>query len=166
MINTNDHRTRVVADAYLATLGRYADPGGLRYWTGYLAGGGHIEQLTGSLVGSTEYALQFGTNYDSYVKASFQTLLGRSVDPGGQAYWAGRLSAGDPMWHVAASLSHSYEWYRNEVVFDFVHYHNGFPDDAGLNFWAHSLQSGMPDSTVVATLVGSPGYATWAGTHP
>jgi hypothetical protein len=166
MIGTNDYRTRVVADAYLATLGRYVDPGGLQFWTGYLANGGHLEQLTGSLVGSSEYASGFGTNYDSYVKAVYQTLLGRGTDPAGQAYWVGRLSAGDPMWHVAASVSHSYEWYRNEVVFDFVHYHNGFPDGQGLGYWAQSLQSGMNDSTLVATLVGSPTYASWAATHP
>ncbi len=166
MLSTLDYRNRVVADAYLGTLGRYPEPSGQQYWAGYLASGGHTEQLTGALVGSLEYSSRFGMNFDAYVKAAYQTLLGRPADAAGEAFWVGRLSAGDPMWHVAASLSHSYEWYQNEVVFDFVHYHVGYPDAPGLSFWAHSLQSGMPESTLVATLVGTPTYATWATTHP
>ncbi len=166
MINTDAYRQRVVADAYLATIGRYPEPAGMQYWTGVLASGGGLQTLTGSLAGSPEYAAGFGTNYDAYVRAIYQTLLGRLPDSAGEAFWVGRLSSGIPVWNVAASISHSYEWYSNEAVFDFVHYHNGFPDGPGLNYWAHALQSGVNDTTLVAALVGSGTYSTWAATHP
>ncbi|HEY2706339.1 MAG TPA: DUF4214 domain-containing protein [Candidatus Dormibacteraeota bacterium] len=166
MINTDAYRQRVVADAYLATIGRYPDAPGMQYWTGRLAAGVGLEQLTGSLAGSPEYAAGFGTNYDAYVRAIYQTLLGRLPEPAGQAFWVGRLATGIPMWNVAASISHTAEWYGNEAIFDFVHYHNGFPDGPGLSYWTHALQTGTNDSTVVAALVGSPAYAAWAATHP
>jgi hypothetical protein len=166
LAQTDIYRNVVVERAYLQTLGRNPDPGGLQYWTGYLAKGGNVDQLTGNLVGSTEYASQFGANYDAFVKATYNTLLGRNPDPAGEAFWVGRLASGIPMWNVAASVSHVSEWYQNRVYYDYVFYHVGFPDAQGLSFWAHSMQSGMPEWKIVAGLIGSNAYATWAQTHP
>jgi hypothetical protein len=163
---TNDYRSVVVDRAYLQTLGRNADPAGMQFWTGYLATGGNVDRLTGSLVGSAEYASQFGANYDAFVKSAYRSLLGRDPEQAGEAFWDARLAAGDPIWHVAASLTSSYEWYQNRIVYDYVFYHAGFPDAPGLSFWAHSMQSGMPEWHIVAGIVGSDAYAAWASTHP
>lgn len=166
LAQTSDYRNVIVERGYLQTLGRDADTGGLAFWVGYLAHGGNVDQLTGALEGSSERTNQFGANYDAYVKDAYQNLLGRPADPAGEAYWDGRLAAGDPMWHVAASLSHSYEWYQNRIVYDFVFYHAGYPDAQGTSFWAHAMQGGMPEWRIVAAIVGSPSYASWAATHP
>lgn len=166
LTQTPDYRNVIVERAYLQSLGRDADPGGQAFWVGYLVHGGNVDQLTGALVGSSEFTSQFGANYDAFVKAAYENLLGRPADPAGESYWDGRLAAGDPMWHVAASLSHSYEWYQNRIVYDFVFYHAGFPDPQGLAFWAHAMQGGMPEWRIVASIVGSPQYAAWASTHP
>jgi hypothetical protein len=163
---TDQYRNVIVERAYLQTLGRDADPGGQAYWAGYLAHGGNVNQLTGALVGSPEFAGQFGTNYDAYVRAAYQTLLGRPADAAGEAYWVGRLSAGDPVWHVAGSIAHGYEWYANRIVYDYVFYHVGYPDAPGLSYWAHAMQGGVPEWSIVAGLVGTDNYAAWAATHP
>jgi len=86
-------------------------------------------------------------------------------DAGGEAYWVGRLSAGAPMWNVAASISHTPEWYSNRVTFDYDHYHIGTGDPQGVAYWAGRMQHGMPEVQLVAELVGSPAYATWAAAH-
>ncbi len=166
LTQTNDYRSLVVQQAYVQTMGRDADPTGLQYWIGYMARGGDVAQLTGALAGSGEYAAQFGTNYDAFVKATYKNLLGRNVDPAGEAYWVGRLSSGAPAWNVAASISHAYEWYSNRAAFDYVHFHVGYPDANSQAYWAHRLMTGTPEWYVVAELVGSDSYATWASTHP
>ncbi len=120
------------------------DPSGLAYWSNYLAHGGNVDQLTGSLVGSLEYTSNYGANYDAFVKATYQTLLGHGPDAAGETYWDTQLAAGNPMWHVAASISHSLEWYQNRVTYDFVYYHVGFPDTGGLAYWTSALQHGTP----------------------
>jgi hypothetical protein len=162
---TDSYRHGVVDRAYIQTLGHNADPGGMQYWTGFLAKGGRVDQMTGSLVGTADYASQFGVNHDALVQAMYKDLLGRPAEPAGLAFWDARLAAGDPSWHVAASLTNSYEWYQNRVVYDYVLYHVGFPDAAGLSFWAHSMQSGMPETRIVAGIVGSDTYAAFASTH-
>jgi hypothetical protein len=165
LTQTDNYRQALVERAYLQTLGRNADPGGKQFWTGFLAKGGRVDQMIGSFVGTSDYASQFGGNYDALVQAMYKNLLGRTAEPAGVAFWSGRLAAGDPSWHVAASVTNSYEWYQNRVVYDYVLYHVGFPDAGGLSFWAHSMQSGMPEWKIVAGIVGSDTYAAFASTH-
>ena len=165
LANTSDYRNLIVTNAYMDVLRREPDAGGLTYWMSYLAKGGGVEQLTGALVGSSEYTSMFGTQYDAFVKAAYMTILQRTPDAGGEAYWVGRLGAGAPMWNVAASISHTPEWYSNRVTFDYAHYHIGSPDQGGLLYWAGRMQHGMPESQLAASLVGSGAYATWAAAH-
>jgi hypothetical protein len=165
LAQTYEYRHGVVDRAYIQTLGRNADPGGMQFWTGFLASGGRVDQMTGSLAGTSDYASLFGANHDALVQSMYKDLLGRPAEPAGVAYWSARLAAGDPSWHVAASLTNSYEWYQNRVVYDYVLYHVGFPDAPGLSFWAHSMQSGMPEWKIVAGIVGSDTYAAFASTH-
>lgn len=166
LAQTAAYRNLVVENGYLQVLGRDADPSGLAYWTNYLAHGGNVDQMTGSLAGSLEYTSNYGTNYDAFVKAVYQTLLGHAPDAAGESYWDAQLAAGNPMWHVAASISHSPEWYQNRVTYDYVYYHVGMPDAGGLGFWANQLQHGTPEWRLVATLVGTPNYAAFATANP
>jgi len=69
------------------------------------------------------------------------------------------------MWHVAASVAHTPEWARDRVTFDYVVSHVGYPDQGGLDFWSGRLMAGMPEWQMLAALVGSPAYQTWAQAH-
>lgn len=159
------YRDGIVNAAYQACLGRAADPGGLAYWANYLAKGGSVAQLTGSLVGSTEYTSEFGTQYGPFVQAAYQTLLGRPTDAAGLSYWVAQLSSGNPMWHVAASLSHSNEWFSNRVSNDFIHYHVA-GTTAQIASDAIAMEHGTPEYQVIAGIVGSTAYQTFATTNP
>jgi len=162
---TPEFNRMVVEQVYLDVMGRNADAPGLAWWAGVLQSGGRTENLYAALVGSPEYTGQFGTNYDAFVKAAYVSILGKQVDPAGEAFWVADLQHGDSMAHMASSIAHSLGWYQERVVFDYARYHIGVPDNAGMSWWPNALMAGVPERSLVAELVASQSYYDFAVAH-
>jgi hypothetical protein len=76
-------------------LGRKADARGLAYWTEAIRTGVvPVEAATALIVGSSEYYEHVGGTDTKFVEALYKDILSRTADPGGLAYWIGRLDAG------------------------------------------------------------------------
>ena len=164
LAQTDSHYQLLVQQAFAQIFNHTPDPSSVPFWTNYVRVNGYA-QLSAALIGTPEFTSPYVGGIDAFVKQVYRLLLGRDADPAGEAFWVGRLSSGDPMWHVAASVAHTPEWARDRVTYDYVVYHVGYPDQGGLDFWASRLMSGMPEWQMVAGLVGSNAYQTWAQAH-
>ena len=114
-----------IAEIYAASFGRHPDLSGLEYWENQFSS--HTLDMNGiayQFVASTEFANAHpaaaavmkanGTatigNDDAFVTTLYQSVLNRSPDAGGLAYWAGVLQAGSATpWAVLADFSLSTE---------------------------------------------------------
>ena len=151
-----------VAQVYLDTLHRAADPGGLAAWTDSLDSGRitrsqMIEQFAegDEHKALTAPAIEAGLwvpdpiYYD--VEFVYQAAFGRAADPGGLAHWAGEIEAGrldfndlvvtatqsDEFAHNTAGMTHSQlVTYLYETALDRE------PDPGGLAFWTAQLDAG------------------------
>jgi hypothetical protein len=113
--------------------------------------------------------VQTGTN-TSFVHAAYQAMLGHDADPGGLAYWVGRLDSGTPRSALALALATSGEYRTNVIggsiasgVPDFYQLYLHRPaDSGGIAYWVGRMAGvGGPRLTfeqVRLQFVGSPEY--------
>ena len=164
LAQTSGHYQLLVQQAFASIFQHTPDPSSVPFWTNYVKANGYA-QLSAALIGTPEFTSPYAGGYDAFVKQVYRLLLGRDADAGGEAFWVGRLSSVDPMWHVAASMAHTLEWAQDRVTYDYIVSHVGYPDIPGRDFWAGRLMAGMPEWQMIAALVGSNGYQTWAQAH-
>ena len=92
MATTN---TDKVQEAYIAYYGRPADPGGLAHWVGQLDKGVAFDVMLQAFGTSGEAVTLFGNkNPEEKIQTLFQQILGRTPDPGGLAFYVGKLKDG------------------------------------------------------------------------
>ncbi len=110
-----------VDGVYQRLLNRTADESGRAFFASALDHGQTVPQVETAVAASPEYAAHNGAggfldalfNGTDHLKAlvggAYQQMLHRAGDPAGLAYWAGRLSAGESLDDVTASLAGSAE---------------------------------------------------------
>ncbi|HVX63807.1 MAG TPA: SBBP repeat-containing protein, partial [Pirellulales bacterium] len=104
------------------------------------------------------------TPHERYVAAVYLDVLGRSVDPEGLAYWAGRLDAGLAISSVAESIVHSDEYYANFVIKPaFLKLLERAADADGVSYWTTQMRGGLTDQQLEAKLVSSDEFYRNAG---
>lgn len=86
----------LVAELYIASLGRSPDKGGLDYWVGELENGRKmLSEIQDAFFDTSipEVAVRFpkGTSSKEYVENIYVNVFGRDSDKGGLAYWTSRL---------------------------------------------------------------------------
>ena len=93
-VNYNPNLTMYVVRCYREIHGREADPSGLEFWCETIAtkqrDATHVAR---SFVDSQEFIDRNLSNED-YLEVLYRAFMGRSSDPGGLAYWLGRLENG------------------------------------------------------------------------
>lgn len=85
------------------------------------------------------------------VKRLYQAYFRRESDPGGLAYWVGRMADGLPLWAVSAMFEDSNEFRtaygslnnRDFVRRVYLNVMNREPDAGGYDFWVRQLRNGM-----------------------
>lgn len=107
-------REAAVADLFQRAFGRAIDSSGRAYWSKKLITLTR-PQILSRLTGSSEYFRKHGGTTSSFVDAVYQSVLGRTADPSGRAYWIRKIDGGDSILHVAQSLVKSSEFKRHEV---------------------------------------------------
>ncbi len=89
-----DENASSVARLYQATLNRRPDEAGLINWTGQLAGGTSLHDITPGFLGSTEFTLRFGNpGNGGFVDLLYANVLGRAADAAGRAFWVAQLDS-------------------------------------------------------------------------
>jgi hypothetical protein len=167
LTSSTEYRGQQVQAQYLKYLGRPTDgtlqTGGEGFWIGYIAGGRTLEQLGESLIASNEYFATKGQGTNAgYVDALYHDILGRGPET---TYWVGQLDSGTPRWVVSTAILSSTEAYHSLINGIFQQYLRHLPDAPGLDFWVGQAQGGMRDELVVASIMASNEYLTYAVGH-
>ncbi|HEY4378012.1 MAG TPA: glycoside hydrolase domain-containing protein, partial [Acidimicrobiales bacterium] len=94
LLKSSEWQRYAVATAYSVALQRIPDGDGLAYWEPKLAAGAKPDDVTLSLVSSSErWALDRKTA-STWIEGLYNDLLGRAPDAGGEAYWLQQLDDG------------------------------------------------------------------------
>ena len=146
-----------VAEVYEDVLKRFADGGGLLYWSGLLDQGVPRAAVSDALLSSDEYLTNFviGPAYEKY--------LGRAADAPGIQFWLGQMHQGLSDAGLAASLASSQEFYFNagggtnlgvvDALYRVVLGRNA--DGAGETYWVNQLAGGTSLYSVALGFAGS-----------
>ena len=150
-----EYHTDVVQQLYHTYLHRAADPNGLSNYVGFLDHGGTIEQVRAILLGSAEYYFGHGASNDGFLAALYQDVLGRPIDPSGQAAYSQMLANGMSRGDVAAALLQSTEGSQYRVNQDYIWLLNRNADSAALTAYGSQLASSGQEEAIVVTLLSS-----------
>jgi hypothetical protein len=94
---SSQHTTNVdpVARLYRAYFLRSPDPSGLDYWVNKRRAGWTLLRISNHFAHSSEFLTKYGSLGNAqFVDLVYQNVLGRPGDPGGRAFWIGRLDSG------------------------------------------------------------------------
>jgi adhesin/invasin len=148
-----------VPDFYQLYLHRAADPGGIQYWVGRMAGIGgsplSFEQVRLQFVGSWEY-FNVTNNGDpgTIIDALYHDLLGRAAEPAGKSYWLTHFDVNTIARQFLFSVEGRQvlvEGYYSSIL------HRTF-DRAGLDYWTRQLLTGASDENIIADFLSSDEY--------
>ncbi|HWJ98977.1 MAG TPA: DUF4214 domain-containing protein, partial [Acidimicrobiales bacterium] len=98
---------------YAAYFGRPPDSSGLRFWSEQRANGRTLDRISSTFAGSSEFIRKSGSlDNRAFVRFVYSSVLGRSPDAPGLAYWVARLDAGWTRGRVMTTFSESSEGKR------------------------------------------------------
>jgi PKD repeat protein len=142
---------------YRDLLQRSAQPSDINGWASVLT------QTTITRSQAVQALLGSGERDATLIRSDYQTLLGRAVDPSGQAYWLHFLQVGGSQEMLAAQLTASDEYYAKHggtvsgwVTGVFTDQLGRAPDAGTIAYVAGLLQTGTPRLTLALALITSP----------
>jgi hypothetical protein len=104
LYGSTEHRTIEITKAYQSVLGRDPDSAGLSYWLGKTSDGStRASTMREQFLLSDELYARAGGTPEGWVTMLFQTVLGRTPDAGGLAYWSGQVRSqgrGPVLWGI------------------------------------------------------------------
>lgn len=98
-----------LAGLYQSVLGRPMDTTGQSYWLTALSQGSNRSDVALALLNSPEFNAVHGQA--AQVELLYQSLLGRSADPAGLAYWGAELQQGHSSIDLIGSITQSQEYH-------------------------------------------------------
>ncbi len=159
----NQTTTVPVLRLYFAVFGRWADYGGLSFWSRYLKGGHSLVDVASQMAGSREFQSKYGnTTNQRFVDLLYQNVLGRPADASGEAFWVGKLNSGLPRGAVVFAFSESRENIARQAANTDVGQvyepmlHRA-PDPSGF-LWALNIYRTQSRYALVRAVWGSPEY--------
>jgi hypothetical protein len=163
-----EYRTNVISgtvasgvqDFYQLYLHRAADPGGIQYWVGRMAGIGgpplSFEQVRLEFVASWEYFNV--TNHGdpgTIIDALYHDLLmGRVAEPAGKTYWLTHFNVNTIAYQFLFSVEGRQvlvKGYYSSIL------HRTY-DQGGLDYWTQQLLNGASDENIIADFLSSDEY--------
>jgi len=148
---------------YFAVFARWADYGGLGFWSNWIRGGRSVVDVANNMAASPEFQATYGnTTNKQFVDLLYQHVLGRAADPSGETYWVGRLDSGLSRGDVVYNFSESPENVTRQTdntnvgqVYEAM-LHRA-PDPQGF-IWAAGLYQQQGRLALVSAVWGSPEY--------
>ncbi|HMC89686.1 MAG TPA: DUF4214 domain-containing protein, partial [Gemmataceae bacterium] len=149
-----EHNATVINGYYQQFLGRSADTAGLQGWLHFLALGGRSKDVLTGILRSDEYFARNGSTNDTFVKALYHDLLGRTASAPEVAGWVqalGTLSRAA----VIGGFVNSDE-YRSDLLGGWYQAYLGRGLDAGGQAgWLAQMRAGMSWEEVQANILTS-----------
>lgn len=150
---TAQYRGAVVDELFIRALGRVPDSAGRAFWSRQLQTIGH-DSVFASMLGSHEAFVRAGGTNQRFVDKLYITVLGRTANSGGEAFWLRRLAAGATRRSVAVSFVVSHQGRQFEVRRRYRTLLGREPDAGELAYWSDQLQT-APLERLLVTLVSS-----------
>jgi subtilisin-like proprotein convertase family protein len=157
ILNSDEYRQRQVMFMYQQYLNRTADSTGLTSFSIALQSN-TTEQVAAAILGSQEFYNDGGGTNDGFLALLYQRVLGRPIDPTGQAVFSNALNNGATREQVAYAVLTSNEYRFNLVQSYYVQFLNRQGSLNELEGWVSILQAGGKDSDVISGIVGSDEY--------
>jgi hypothetical protein len=158
-----EYRTLEVENLYQSFLGRSADPSGLSAFVSLLGAGHSISEVKIFILGSPEYFARAGGTDGQFLAALYRDVLGRSIDPSGQATFSRLLDRGFIRSTVSFFVVHSAEARRDLVEGYYEQFLHRSADAVGLASFTARRPGGFPDELILAAILGSDEYFALAG---
>jgi autotransporter-associated beta strand protein len=154
-----EYRRDQVDAMYVKYLHRHAEEPSLTNFAMAIQGGATVEAIAAILIGSPEYFNNRGggTNL-GFLNALYNDVLGRNIDPTGQAADLLLLEQFTPRSAIAALVLTSPEARTDLVESYYPEFLRRPADPTGLNSFVGALLSGVRDESIIAILVGSDEY--------
>ena len=158
ILDSVESHTTDISKFYFDFLGRAPDAPGLAGFVNFVQSGGRLDQVESGILGSPEFLQRAGGTQDRFLATLFLDVLGRQIDPVGQAAFTNMLNQGRTRADVAALVVNSTESQRRFVQQSYVRYLDRPADDAGLQGWTDALNHGLRQEQFLAEVTGSPEY--------
>ncbi|HEX3607865.1 MAG TPA: DUF4214 domain-containing protein [Candidatus Dormibacteraeota bacterium] len=158
LLGSVEYRSNFVQSVYWQYLNRGGEPAGVNSWVAALGDGMTQETVRLAFLGSNEFFASSGGNARGYVDALYTTVLQRSPDAPGEAFWINRMAQGSGPYPVAASLVYSTEQLEQRVSGYYLTYLARTAGPGELASWAHVMAQGTRDEDVILGFVGSTEY--------
>jgi hypothetical protein len=152
---SDEYRLNLIRTDYQVLLQRTPAPQEVAGWLGALQGGLSEEGLQAAFLASDEFFVTHGNGATAWLKAVYKDVLGRPIDPSGQASFTQALQNGVPREAIAFGIVDSTEAHTLLVE---AAYHDLFQraaDAGGLASWVAALNAGMQPSELLADLASS-----------
>ncbi|MFN8017502.1 MAG: DUF4214 domain-containing protein [Acidimicrobiales bacterium] len=159
VVSSQVAREAAAADLFQQAFGRAIDPSGKAYWGAKLTSLTR-PQVLARLTGSSEFYRRAGGTIPTFVDAVYQSVLGRSADPSGRAYWIGKLQKGASSSSVASSLVASNEFRRKQVDAAFARVLDRAPTSGERSYWTTKLATTRVEVLLVALAASAERYGT------
>ena len=153
-----------LARLYQAYYLRSPDFDGLGFWAAWLRSGRTLTDVSTHFSRAEEFSQRYGAlDNAAFVALIYRNVLSRDPDPGGLAYWVGRLEAGVSRGAVMLGFSESPEYVRGtfgqvRATMLYLGMLHRAPDPSGLAYWAGAIDRGTPYGAVVRGFLHSPEY--------
>ena len=151
---------------YWAFFLRAPDPSGMTYWTNQLTNGKTLAQVAAKFALSSEFQTKYGSkSNEQFVTLIYQNIFERDPDPGGLAYWTGKLDSGaKTRGDVMTNFSESSEGKRFlapqvDTINVWLGMLRTMPPKAELAQWIAGIRAGAPAEEVAQHVRTLPAYA-------
>ena len=153
-----EYRSHLIDGLYQAFLKRAPDSAGKSGFDHYLVGGGTVDGVRASILGSLEYFNLHGGTNDRFVAGLYPDVLGRAADPSGQAFWLQQLANGKSRADVALAMLSGPEAKQVLVKGFYVRFLKRQADSNGLAMFQNQLLHGVREEAVIVEIVASTEY--------
>jgi hypothetical protein len=168
-----EHFTQESTAFYESILGRPPDANGLASWVAALENGTSEAQVAIGFLDSPEF-LGKGDKY--FVDQMYAAILGRAVDPAGEAYWLTQLgddSSGNPSGQpatlahlqVVKDIVYSTESLTRLIDGNYQIFLGRTADPQGFASWLNALQYGNPFTAIAEGFLASDEFYNTAAAH-
>jgi hypothetical protein len=151
----DEYRSNLIRADYQEFFKRTPAPQEVAGWLGGLQGGLSEEGLQAAFLASDEYFIKHGNDATPWLKAVYQDVLGRPIDPTGQSSFTHALQNGIPREAIAFAIVDSMEAHTLMVESAYHALLKRGADAGGLTSWVAALNAGMPPSELLADLASS-----------
>jgi hypothetical protein len=155
-----EFRTNRIVGFYQGFLGRTPAASEVQFWLGQMVAGLKEDFVEARFLGSAEFLAKApgGGTFQNWLSAVYRDVLGRALDPTGQAVWTNALLGGATLPAIALSILRSSESDARIVGQDYRALLRRAPDPTGEAFWSIQLSAGLTEAVFQAQVASSPEY--------